>query len=173
MGSNYQTMNSESVIFLKNINYDFFSTDKLRKKLFWTNKKFVFFFKCLNWENFERKNWEKIRFDVWCINISGTFFKDRLKFLFYVNNIKPVSIVSVWLCNFVENIVILSKWHYFRYNPFLFWRFIVNFWGHPLLFKKNIVNFLGRTAWTINDVLGQNLHWSLSINNSLINLILV
>ena len=28
------------------------------KKLFWTNKKFVFVFDCSNWEKFEEKIWE-------------------------------------------------------------------------------------------------------------------
>ena len=36
--------NSECTIFLTNICYDFFLNWQTEKKLFWTNKKFVFFF---------------------------------------------------------------------------------------------------------------------------------
>ena len=40
-----------------------FSNGKLRKRLFWTNNKFVFFFNCTNWEKFVDKigetNWWK------------------------------------------------------------------------------------------------------------------
>ena len=49
-------------IFITNICYHF-STGQLIKKPFWTNKKFVFFFNCSNWEKFVKKfrdtNWWK------------------------------------------------------------------------------------------------------------------
>ena len=45
------------------------STPKLRKKLFWTNKKFVFFFKCSNLE----KLWKKL------VKQIGEFVTDWLK----------------------------------------------------------------------------------------------
>ena len=47
--------------FLTNICYDFQLANWDKKILFWTNKKFVFFFNCSNWEKFVEKigetNW--------------------------------------------------------------------------------------------------------------------
>ena len=43
--------------FFMNIYYDFFFNWQTEKKhLFWTNKKFVFFFNCSNWEKILEKN---------------------------------------------------------------------------------------------------------------------
>ena len=52
--------NSESTNLLTNICYDFLLKWQTEKKLcFWTNKKFVFFFKCSNWEKIRETNWWK------------------------------------------------------------------------------------------------------------------
>ena len=59
MGSNHQTTNSESTIFLANIYYDFFfDWQNEKNKMFWTNKKL---FSCSTGqtEKNSRKNWGK------------------------------------------------------------------------------------------------------------------
>ena len=71
MRSNHQIMNSEST---KKINeyllWFFFSTGKLKKKLFWTYKKFLgliksFFFSVYT-NQIEKNSWKK--FVVWCFD---------------------------------------------------------------------------------------------------------
>ena len=47
-------------IFITTICYDFFYNWQTEKKrLFWTNKKFVFFFNCSNWKKILETNWWK------------------------------------------------------------------------------------------------------------------
>ena len=57
-------LNSESANSLADIFMIYFSTGKLRKKLFWTSKKFVFFINCSN----EKITWKKI----WCKKLVKT-----------------------------------------------------------------------------------------------------
>ena len=70
-----------------------FSTGKLRKRnLFWTNKKFLFFFNCSNWEIFV----EKIGESIWWIRYLIEKLLLRFRHL-YLNNVSFVQydVVSV------------------------------------------------------------------------------
>ena len=85
--SNLQTTN----LGFPNFFHDFFSVlavekekrqlligQKIRKKTFWTNRKFVFFFNYLNWEKFVEKL-GKTRFVVWWFDIMNNIMASTLR----------------------------------------------------------------------------------------------
>ena len=101
MGSNHQTTNSKSTTFLPNVYYDFFATGKLKKNLFWTIKKYVFFFNCSSWEKFVDETVEnKIRcLVVWshelitrleiCQNLKFVRWKNVVNTSLYLKKLNP------------------------------------------------------------------------------------
>ena len=98
--------NSESTNFTSEyLLWFFFSTGKLRKKLFWTNKKFVFFVNCSNWERFEDKigepNWWKYLINS--LYVSPLYRRARIgpynnEFLFFIYFFFGLS--KLWICYF-------------------------------------------------------------------------
>ena len=64
MRLNHQTMSSECTFYSQIVIMISFSTDK-KKILFWTNKKFVFFFNCLKWEKIRKKLGKTSGLVVW------------------------------------------------------------------------------------------------------------